>query len=72
MVVNRKLKYFVYDRTDKSALKKLITRSLFGTATSISSVIVLKGFGLTLFAIAGNFGPIVTVFLSFFLLRDRI
>ena len=70
--VNRKLKYFIWDITDKAKLKKLIIKSLFGTATSITGVVVLKDFGLTLFAIAGNFGPIFTVILSFILLRDRV
>ena len=62
----------MYDITDKAKLKKLIIKSLFGTATSITGVVVLKEFGLTFFAIAGNFGPICTVILSFILLRDKI
>ena len=72
LIVNRKLKTFVIDRTDRSALFMLIIRSLFGTATSISGLVVIKEFGLTPFAIAGNLGPIFTVILSFFVLQDMI
>jgi hypothetical protein len=53
-------------------LKKLIIKSLFGTATSITGTVVLKKFGLTLFAVVGDFGPILTVVFSYFLLKDKI
>ena len=70
--VNKRLKLYVYDNTDKSNLKNLIIRSLFGTATSIAGLIVLKEFDITLYAIAANFGPIMTVIFSYFMLRDKI
>ena len=42
MFVNKKLKHYVYDNTDKSNLKNLVIRSLFGTATLIAGLILLK------------------------------
>ena len=47
-------------------------RSLFGTATSISTLVVIKEFNLTLQSIASNFGPIFTVILSYFMLGDKV
>lgn len=72
MFVNKKLKHHVIDNTDKSTLKNLVIQSLFGTATSIATLIVLKEFDITLYAIAANFGPIMTVIFTYFLLRDKI
>jgi hypothetical protein len=72
VVVNRKLKHYIYDITDKAKLKKLIIKCLFGTATSISTAVVVKEFGLTFFAVASNCGPIFTVILSYIVLRDKI
>jgi drug/metabolite transporter (DMT)-like permease len=72
LVVNKNLKHYVIDKTAKSDLKNLVTRSLFGTATSIAGLVVLKEFDITLYAIASNFGPIMTVIFSYFLLRDKI
>ena len=58
--------------TDREALKKLVIRSLAGTATSIAGLVAIKAFSLTLYATAQNISPVVTVVLGYFMINDKI
>jgi drug/metabolite transporter (DMT)-like permease len=72
LVVNKNIKHYVVDKTAKSDLKNLVTRSIFGTATSLASLVVIKEFDITMYAISSNLGPIMTVIFAYFLLKDKI
>ena len=70
--VNKELKSAVWDGVDRKSVPPLIFRSIQGTATNIINYSVTKFLPLTLIAIVNNMGPLVTVVLAFFILKERI
>lgn len=72
IIVNKDLKHAVWDDIDRKSAGPLIFRSIQGTMTNIINYSVTKYLPLTMIAIVNNMGPLVTLVLAFFLLKERI
>ena len=62
----------MWDGVDRQSAGPLIFRSIQGSCTNIINYSVTKYLPLTLIAIVNNMGPLVTVILAYFLLKERI
>ena len=72
LIVNKDLKPAVWDGVDRKSVGPLIFRSLQGTCTNVINYSVTKFLPLTMICIVNNMGPLVTVVLAFFLLKELI
>ena len=72
MIVNKELKPAVWDGVDRKSVGPLIFRTIQGTCTNIINYSVTKFLPLTLIAIVNNMGPLVTVVLAYFILKENL
>jgi len=70
--VNKDLKGAVWDGIDRKSVGPLIFRSIQGTTTNIINYSVAKYIALTMICIVNNMGPLITVILAYFLLKERV
>jgi len=70
--VNKNLKKAVWDDVDRKSAGPLIFRSIQGSATNIINYSVTKYLPLTIIAIVNNMGPMLTVILAYFILKERL
>ena len=72
VAVNRKLKYFIVERTTKANLKPLFMRGAFGTANSFFGILTTQYFSLVYVGLSNNLNPIATCLMAFFILREKM
>lgn len=72
ILVNKELKPAVWDGVDRKSVGPLIFRSIQGTCTNIINYSVTKYLPLTMIAIVNNMGPLVTLVLAYFILKENV